>query len=344
MLKGVDISKWQNNNAGDGYDFVIMKATEGCGYTDSTCDAKYQRAKANGQLRGVYHFARPDLGNTANDEADWFVSQILGYIKDAILILDWECATWNVAWAKQWLDRVYQKTGVRPLIYMSANVIKSYNWTSVVNGNYGLWIAGYPAKFNVPNPPQARIEDQPYDIDPWPFWVIWQYTSSAGQLDKDIAAIDRTAWSKYAGSYVEPKPEPTPEPTPEPEPEPEPDPTPVPEPTPDPEPEPTPTPEPVDPDITPAKKNDLKEYEKAMKKLQKKGVAMPFTLPARVYETLRWSIAIVLPAIGLFLELLNNVWGWNLPMDAIKTTLNGVAIFIGTIFCISYTTNKKSNE
>lgn len=336
MLKGCDISKWQGNNAGDGYDFVIMKATEGCGYTDSTCDIKYQRAKANGQLRGVYHFARPDLGNSANDEADWFVSQILGYIKDAILILDWECSTWNVGWAKQWLDRVYQKTGVKPMIYMSASVIKAYNWNEVVNGDYGLWLAGYPAKFDRTNPPQAYPEDQPYDIDPWPFWAIWQYTSSGGQFDKDISILDATSWAKYAGYYKEPEPEPVPEPTPEPTPEPEPE--PEPEPTPDPEPEPEPVPEP-----TPAKKNDLEEYEKAMKKLQKKGIGMPFTLPEKVYETLRWSIAIVLPAIGLFLELLNSTWNWGLPIEPIKSTLTGVGVFLGTIFCISYTSNKKKS-
>lgn len=335
---GCDISNWQGVGAGDGYDFVIIKATEGYGYVDPKCDQHYQRAKANGQLRGVYHFARPDLGNSARTEADWFVDNIQGYIKDAILVLDWEMSTWNVGWAKEWLDRVYSRTGVRPMIYMSASVISQYNWNDVVNGNYGLWIAGYPAQYDVPNPPTPDCDDMPYNIGPWPFWAIWQYTSCAGAFDKDISGLDRAAWAKYAGYYQEPKPEPTPEPTPEPEP------TPTPEPEPEPDPVPEPTPEPDGSDPTPAKKNDLKEYEKAMKKLQKKGVNMPFTLPARVYECLRWGIAIVLPAIGLFLELLNNVWNWGLPMDAIKTTLNGVAIFIGTIFCISYTTNKKSNE
>lgn len=335
---GCDISNWQGVGAGDGYDFVIIKATEGYGYVDPKCDQHYQRAKANGQLRGVYHFARPDLGNSAVTEADWFVDNIQGYIKDAVLVLDWECSTWNVGWAKEWLDRVYSRTGVRPMIYMSASVISQYNWNDVVNGNYGLWIAGYPAQYDVPNPPTPDCGDMPYNIGPWPFWAIWQYTSCAGAFDKDISGLDATAWAKYAGYYQEPKPEPTPEPTPEPEP------TPTPEPEPEPDPVPDPTPQPDGSDPTPAKKNDLKEYEKAMKKLQKKGVDMPFTLPARVYECLRWGIAIVLPAIGLFLELLNNVWNWGLPMDAIKTTLNGVAIFIGTIFCISYTTNKKSNE
>ena len=301
---GCDISNWQGVGAGDGYDFVIIKATEGYGYVDPKCDQHYQRAKANGQLRGVYHFARPDLGNSARTEADWFVDNIQGYIKDAILVLDWEMSTWNVGWAKEWLDRVYQRTGVKPMIYMSASVVSSYNWSEVVWGDYGLWVAGYPAQYDVPNPPTPKPEDIPYHIDWWPFWAIWQYTSCAGSFDKDVSPLDATAWAKYAGYYQEPKPEPTPEPEPEPTPTPEPDPVP----------EPTPQPDGSDP--TPAKKNDLKEYEKAMKKLQKKGVNMPFTLPARVYECLRWGIAIVLPAIGLFLELLNNVWNYDYFGDA----------------------------
>ena len=340
MLRGCDVSNWQSVGAADGYDFVIIKATEGNGYTDPKCDQHYQRAKANGQLRGVYHYARPDLGNSGKEEADWFVGEIEGYIKDAILVLDWEVSTWNVGWAKEFLDRVYDRTGVRPMIYMSASVVNSYNWNDVINGDYGLWIAGYPYEYNVPNPPTPEPEDMPYEINNWPFWAIWQYSSCAGAFDKDIAALDETAWAKYAGYYEEQEPEPEPEPEPIPEPTPEPEPEPEPEPTPEPEPEPTPEPDP-EPEPVPAKKTDFEEYEKAMKKLAKKGGDMPFVLPTRLYETLRWSIAIVLPAIGLFLELLNNVWSWGWPIDAIKTTLNGAAIFIGTIFCIGYSNNKK---
>lgn len=326
MMLGVDISKWQNVGAGDGADFVIIKATEGDGYTDPNCDKHYQRAKANGQLRGVYHFARPDLGNSAKAEADWFVSQIQGYIKDAILILDWERSTWNTAWALDWLKRVEELTGVKPLIYMSASVVTSYSWLDVVNNSYGLWIAGYPPEYNVREPGVPTPEEMPYSIGNWPFWVIWQYTSSAGTLDRDITYIDATTWAKYAGYYK--KNEYIPEPVPVPEEPEEPE-------IPDVEPEPEPV-------VEPAKKDDFEEYEKAMKKI-KKGKTMPFTLPTKLYEALRWIIAIVLPATGLFLELLNNVWGFGLPMDAIKSTLNGVAVFVGTIFCIGYANNKKNN-
>jgi GH25 family lysozyme M1 (1,4-beta-N-acetylmuramidase) len=216
MLKGIDISKWQSVGTGDqAEDFVIIKATEGDGYTDPSCDAHYQRAKSQGKLLGVYHFARPDLGNSATAEANWFVSQIKGYIGEAILVLDWEVQTNKTAWAKEFLDRVKQLTGVKPLIYMSASVVNGNDWSSVANADYGLWIAGYPAKYNVKNPPVPTEKDMPFGLGAWKFWAIWQYTSSAGTLDRDIAAMDASAWKKYAakeGSAPTPVPQPTPVP------------------------------------------------------------------------------------------------------------------------------------
>lgn len=210
-LYGTDQSKWQGNNVTEG-DFIIIKATEGVGYVDPTCDAKYQMNKAAGKLLGVYDFARPDLGS-AEAEAQYFVDNTKGYIGEAILVLDWEQpgTQSNVGWAKEWLDKVYKLTGVRPLIYMSASVVNSYDWSSVAK-DYGLWIAGYPNAYNVPNPPRPNPGDMPYRIGAWEFWAIWQYTSSAGTLDRDIANMDKKAWKKYAKPNSEPAPTPTPTP------------------------------------------------------------------------------------------------------------------------------------
>lgn len=221
MLKGIDISQWQTlGTSAQAQDFVIVKATEGVGFTDPKCEGHYQEAKASGKLLGVYHFARPDLGNTAKAEADWFVSQIKGYIGEAILVLDWEVQQWRVDWAKEFLDRVYEVTGVRPLIYMSASQVTAYNWGEVAK-DYGLWIAGYPAKYNVLNPPEPAEGEMPFGTGAWNgLWAIWQYTSSAGQLDRDIANMTREAWGKYAAKNGEqPKPAPAPQPTPAPQPQ-----------------------------------------------------------------------------------------------------------------------------
>ena len=324
MLKGVDISNWQNVGAGDGYDFVICKATEGCGFTDKKCDQHYQRAKKNGQLRGVYHFARPDLGNTAVAEADWFLKETKGYHKDAILILDWEPSgqLGNVSWAKAWCDRVYEKTGVHPVIYMSASVVNGYDWSSVAK-DCGLWIAGYPAKYNVDNPPTPECKDMPYAIGKWSFWIIWQYTSCREKLDKNISNLTKDQWAKYAGYYKETTKE---EPKVE---------------------EPTSSKdeqvggkEILVEEPTPAKKFDIKEYNEAMDKLTK-GVKMPFTLPTKVYEFGRWLLWLVVPAVMLFLALLNTTLnlGWN--MEAINVIVDGACVLLGTILGIAKNTNDK---
>ena len=204
MLKGIDISHHQKGidlGAID-TDFVICKATEGNGYTDEMCDTFYQKAKALGKKLGVYHFARPDLGNTAEAEADWFIKETLGYHKEAILVLDWESGDLtNVSWAKAWLDRVYEKTGVKPIIYMSASVMSSADWSSVVNADYGIWIANYGSNNGTA---QESVFDR-YPLKYWSFYALWQYTSVGrlngynGNLDLNYFSGDSSAWDKYAG-------------------------------------------------------------------------------------------------------------------------------------------------
>lgn len=204
MLKGIDISKYQSNIdlSKIDTDFVIVKATEGVGYTDKCCDKLYQQAKKLGKKLGVYHFARPDLGNTAIAEADYFVKETLGYHKEAILVLDWERGNLkNVTWAKQWLDRVYEKTGVKPLIYMSASVMRSADWSSVVKADYGLWVANYGANNGSAN----ESAFNKYPLKYWAFYALWQYTSVGrlsgynGNLDLNYFSGDKSAWDKYAG-------------------------------------------------------------------------------------------------------------------------------------------------
>jgi GH25 family lysozyme M1 (1,4-beta-N-acetylmuramidase) len=221
-LTGIDISKWQAglNPGAVPCGFVIAKATEGNGYTDASCAGFVDGAIAAGKLVGVYHFARPDLGNSAQEEAEWFVSQVKGWVGRAVLILDWEAGNLaNVAWAKAWLDRVTATTGVRPLIYMSASPASAYDW-SAVSGGYGLWIAGYPTG----GPTTLGAPDCPYR--PGHGWQIamWQYTSSGtvpgygGRLDLDVFYGDRAAWGRYAAkngtSAPTPAPAPGPQPTP----------------------------------------------------------------------------------------------------------------------------------
>ena len=96
--------------------------------------------------------------------SDYFsLSELFAGVKNAvhaIPALDWEAENqWDVAWAKRWLDEVTKLTGVRPVIYMSESVVNSYDWSSVVDANYGLWVAKY----------LDYVPDANYDMTP--HWV-----------------------------------------------------------------------------------------------------------------------------------------------------------------------------
>ena len=216
-LNGIDISNWQAgiNLSAVPADFVIIKATEGTTYVSPEADTQYQGAKSAGRLLGVYHFA---TGAGAVEEAKFFLSNVQGYLGEAILALDWEGAvvTQGVGYAKDFLDYVYQQTGIRPLIYMSKSVTSSYDW-STVSANYGLWVAQYADS----NP--TGYQDDPWtDAKGYGSWsgpAIFQYASTGrlsgynGNLDLDKFYGDTEAWHNFAKSdRVKPEPNPEPEP------------------------------------------------------------------------------------------------------------------------------------
>lgn len=181
MLKGIDVSSHQAKLNVSTYpcDFVICKATEGTGYVNPFCDIHYQQAKKSGKLLGVYHYARPDAGNSPEAEADYFLRNITGYIGEAILALDLECAGWQKysEWSKKWLDRVYEKTGIRPLFYSSGDGFA--NFKGMINaGNYGVWAA---SDGNWYDGTTVVIKQSVYD-----------------DLDHDVFYGDAAAWHKYA--------------------------------------------------------------------------------------------------------------------------------------------------
>lgn len=327
-LYGTDQSKWQSNSVTEG-DFIIVKATEGVGYVDPTCDTKYQMNKKAGKLRGFYHFARPDLGNSAQAEAKFFVDNCKNYFGEAIPVLDWERSVSNVGWAKAFLDEVYRLTGVRPWIYMSASVVNGYNWSSVAS-DYGLWIAGYPAKYNVKNPPKPTAKELPYKIGKWKFAAAWQYSSSAGTLDRNIFYGDANAWNKYAAKPAASAPAPAPAPAPKPV-----------EPV-KPVVVPNPVPEEKPATDTPAHKNGsdasesqstdtgltLEEYDNALKKIQEsidlatdtaKKYGFTFTMSNKVYDVLKVVVAVVLPVISTLYVGLANIWGFGFGEQVDKT-------------------------
>lgn len=183
-------------------DFVICKSTEGLKFVDKFCDKFMVIAQDAGKQVGFYHFARPEW-NSAKTEAEFFLRQTKGYFGKGIPVLDWESSgKSNVKWAKEWLDYVYDKTGVKPVIYMSESVVNAYNWKAVADTGYGLWVARY-RDYNI---------DRNYDMSTcgkkpvvkwWSFYMMWQWTSVgrldgySGNLDCDVFYGDSKSWDAY---------------------------------------------------------------------------------------------------------------------------------------------------
>lgn len=218
----IDVSNWQTgiNVTTSGAQIVVAKATEGIGYVNPDCDRVVQDALAAGQGVGVYHFAHTE--NNARREAQYFIDNTRGYIgKGIVPILDWEPSTpWDTNWALTWLQTVETAWGTKPIIYMNQSTENAYDWSAVVAGNYGLWIAAYTLGYTPIygfNPPSAQPT-----LHHWPFAVTWQYTSTGhvnnwgGALDLSVVYGDLNTWHAYAGSGHTAQKTPTPTPAPQP--------------------------------------------------------------------------------------------------------------------------------
>lgn len=208
MQHGIDISNHQKNMnlkavlEQTDTSFVICKSTEGINFVDKYCNSFMSTARSAGKQVGFYHFARPEW-NSARAEADFFVRQTKGYFNVGIPVLDWESsAKWNVAWAKEWLDRVESLTGVKPVIYMSESVVNAYNWKAVADAGYGLWVARYRDYSIDRNYDMSTCGKKPV-VKWWSFYMMWQWTSVgrldgySGNLDCDVFYGDKAAWDAY---------------------------------------------------------------------------------------------------------------------------------------------------
>lgn len=196
-LYGVDISHHQPAFFLDDkiVDFAIVKATEGTTYKDDLFDMHIQNAIDKGIGLGAYHFARPDTysndENDAKNEADNFVNAVNPYIERGlpiVLALDWEMESWNYSlnWARTWLDRVYERTGIKPIMYCNYKRVKDCK--IIAEGGYGLWLVRWGVN-------DGNYRDYGTDISPWSVKSFHQYTSKP--YDKNVFFGTREQFDKY---------------------------------------------------------------------------------------------------------------------------------------------------
>lgn len=209
-MKGIDISNYQRGldlGAID-YDFVFCKATEGTSIIHDTCDPFIQKAIEMGKLWGFYHF----MANADPvAQADFFYENCKGYFGYGVPMLDYEdYGRTGTDKAKQFLDRIYELTGVRCIVYMSRSVCTEEDWGEIAP-NHALWVAQYADN------DETGYQDSPWlapgTFGAWDSCAIHQYSSHGridgygGLLDLDIAYMDAPAWGKFAnpsGTATEP--------------------------------------------------------------------------------------------------------------------------------------------
>jgi len=181
-VDGLDVSHWQgtinwNKVANAGYAFTFAKGTEGVGWTDVKFFYNMDAGNDAGVMMGVYHFARPDLGNSGAAEANYFLSVAGEYLNSGYLrpVLDLEVGT-NLgktalsAWVVEWMETVENRTGISPLLYTNPNFLNYYLNESVTE--YDIWVAHWTCEpepsFYYPN------------TGMWRDWAFWQYWGPGG--------------------------------------------------------------------------------------------------------------------------------------------------------------------
>lgn len=205
-LNGIDVSSYQSqiNIAAVPADFVIVKATEGMGYTNPYFRAQADTTLNSGKLLGLYHYVS---GGNWQVEAQYFVNTVKDYVGRAILVLDFESgdnsAYSDTAYLQQCAQTVYNLTGVHPLIYGSQC---DYGRLATVGNatNCGLWIAQYA------NNNHTGYQSTPWNEDAYSC-AIRQYSSAGalpnygGNLDLNKFYGDAAAWQAYARSDSQPQ-------------------------------------------------------------------------------------------------------------------------------------------
>ena len=199
---------------------VIVKATEGTGYVNSLCDKWVQWLIKNNKPWGFYHYLS-GTKDSGDEEAEFFYKNCVNYFGHGIPICDLEANAINRGpeYAKQFLDGVYKRTKVKPMLYASLSVIQSYGTKSdgIVNDGYKLWLAQYASATAV----VYGFKMTPWQngsVAPWPSITMHQYTDKGrlngylGNLDLSIFYGSVDDWNNIAkastNSYIPPEPEP----------------------------------------------------------------------------------------------------------------------------------------
>jgi len=210
-LQGIDVAYPQGAAfdwravAADGIRFAYCKATQGAEGLDKTFGRNWIQSRANGVLRGAYHFLSP--GSDPIAQADHFLRTV-GPLADDDLhpMLDVEVDHGKppaqiLEYALRWTEHVEAATG-RPVVlytYPSFFIGALGNPLASPLGARPLWIAHY-----VVDPNTGRVYGLKSPTVPrsWQSWRIWQTSGNRGpripgievDVDRDVFWGDEDAF------------------------------------------------------------------------------------------------------------------------------------------------------
>lgn len=178
MSNGIDCSHWQGTIkweqvAAAGIEFAIIKATEGTGWLDDQFRNNWNGAKANGILRGAYHYLRPGLD--VEDQIDHY-TDVVGPLGERDLI--------------PWLDVETAQPGVnQPAVPLAQVVDEVAEAVSLLVDAYDCPVGIYTGKWfwdDLPQPQAGQFGGHP-------LWVATYYKDG-----KPGNPLLPKGWNKYA--------------------------------------------------------------------------------------------------------------------------------------------------
>lgn len=231
-IQGIDVSNHQGtlnwDNLKPHISFAVARAGYGGGGRDTQFARNWSELRRLGIPRMAYFYAYPGRSG-GRAQAEEFFARVGSLQPGESIALDIEDDTAygralvasDVQWCLDFLNRCKELFGVKALIYMNSNVLGRYDWSPVVKGDHGLWLANYGANNGKPGTRPSSGE--------WPFIAMWQFTSRANiggvfPLDNNIFSGDVNTFLKYGLQGAAPQPAPVPAP-----PKPAPQPSPAPE-------------------------------------------------------------------------------------------------------------------
>ena len=183
MIKGVDVSHWQGDLdfeklRSQGYEFAIIKATQGDYFVDPNLKQNVARCEAAGMAHGLYHFLDPcmDEWNQGNEQLAYFHEKTIGLHGQLPNALDceWQELLTNMQYTALVLDFL-QSAILDWLLYANLNfldnIIKRQDEIAEMADIWLAWWSGIEPCKMPKYYPASKVK-------------VWQWDSSDG-LDKN---------------------------------------------------------------------------------------------------------------------------------------------------------------